>query len=194
MSHYFINDAGLEHKHIEITFCFNGRTFVFKSDAGVFSSKKPDSASVLLLKSIPELSGALLDLGCGYGLTGIVLNARNNLKLTQTDINARAVFLTKLNAGKNRVASDVFLSDGFENITDSFDAIALNPPVHAGKKTVYGLFEGSFAHLRANGALYTVMLKKHGAYSAVKKLAQLFGNCEIINKKAGIICFRSVKT
>lgn len=185
MAHYFTNDENLKTDVFEITLRFNGKTLVFLSGAGVFSAKKPDGASVMLLKSIPELSGSLLDLGCGYGLIGIALNAGNTLELTQTDINARAVELTALNCAKNGVKSRVFVSDCFENIAESFDTVVLNPPIHAGKAAVFRMFEGARAHLNANGRFYTVILKKHGAKSAIAKLTALFGACEVSAKKKG---------
>ena len=194
MSHYFVDDPCLEKKAIVITYRFKGKNYTFQSDSGVFSSRRVDAATDILLRNMPVLYGNLLDMGCGYGCIGIVLAKEYLLGLTQIDINRKAVELAKLNSEKNGVVSDAFISDGFENVSNSFDTIIINPPIHAGKEIIFRMYDGSWRHLKLSGRLYVVIQKKHGAESSLTKLRQLFGNCETILKKKGYYIFSCHKT
>jgi 16S rRNA (guanine1207-N2)-methyltransferase len=192
-SHYFIPDATLQSRPQTFSYEFNGRTFKFTTDVGVFSVGKMDGQTDLLLRNMPPVEGSLLDMGCGYGCIGIALAGAHGLTLTQADVNPRAVELTKKNCAENGVASTVVLSDGFENISGSFHNIVINPPIHAGKQTVYRIYEGAFEHLCPNGNLFVVVHKKHGAESTVCKLDEIFKNCETFYKKKGCFLLRCKK-
>lgn len=190
MSHYFINDPGLGHTMIEIDYCFKDLQYRFVSDSGVFSKNHVDEASDLLIRQIPVLQGRLLDIGCGYGCIGIALGKAYDLDVTLSDVNERALTLAASNAEKNGIKANVICSDCFENIYGEFDTIVTNPPIRAGKQTVFRIYEGALAHLKTNGALYVVIREKHGACSSAKKLAELFGACETLYKKKGCSIFR----
>lgn len=189
MSHYFTGDNSLRHEIRRITYNFAGREYIFSTDAGVFSKAHIDPASDILLRALPPLSGSLLDLGCGYGCIGIALAGTYRLELTQADVNPRALELTRLNCEANGVASSVVESDIFENIDGSFDTITLNPPIHAGKAVTYRMFSEARPHLKAGGKLYVVMLKKHGAESALGYLAGIYSEVVTIYRKKTIYVF-----
>ncbi|MDR2647298.1 MAG: methyltransferase [Oscillospiraceae bacterium] len=189
MTHYFLDDPTLADDYRDFMYYYGETSFVFTSNSGVFSHGGVDEATNLLIKNIPPLRGSLLDLGCGYGAIGIVLAKMFALTLTQSDVNPRALRLAEKNCAQNNVAATVLLSDCFANIGGKFDAITLNPPIHAGKSVVYALFEGAKAHLNAGGRFYVVMLEKHGAKTAAKKLTELFGNCGILCRKKGVFVF-----
>jgi len=193
MEHYFKENEKIKHEIKTIEYYFFNRVYKFTTDAGIFSHEHIDPATDILLRTIPSLSGSLLDMGCGYGCIGIVLEGAYNLTLTQADINLAAVNLTKQNCKDNDIESNVIISDGFENIFDSFDTIVINPPIHAGKNVTYSMYECSFEHLNDGGSLYIVTLKKHGAESTEKKLLEIFGNCETIYKKKGYFVFKCKK-
>ncbi|HNX15426.1 MAG TPA: methyltransferase [Oscillospiraceae bacterium] len=193
MSHYFIEDKNLKHKLATVEYYFKECKFMFTTDAGMFSKDDVDSATEILLNAIPPLSGSLLDLGCGYGVIGIVLAKACGLKLTQADVNGAAVELTVKNAKANGVVTQAVKSDCFENISGTFDTITLNPPIHAGKAVTYRMYEESIAHLNPGGKFYIVTLKKHGAESTEVKLKSVYGNCETIYKKKGVFVFCCVK-
>jgi 16S rRNA (guanine1207-N2)-methyltransferase len=196
MNHYFIHDETLPSAVKTIHYSFKAHDFTFTTDAGVFSKDHVDPATDLLLKAIPPLSSgregpapALLDMGCGYGIIGIVLAKAYGFRLTQADVNPLAVRLTQQNAERNGVASTVFLSDCFEEINGSFDAIAINPPIHAGKAVTYRMYEEAAARLNPGGSLYVVTLEKHGAKSTLAKLRNVFRACEVLYKKKGTYVF-----
>jgi 16S rRNA (guanine1207-N2)-methyltransferase len=189
-SHYFIEDKTLKSNPQSFNYHYKSKKYTFTTDNGVFSAGKMDQNTDLLLRNLPALSGSLLDMGCGFGCIGIVLAKEYDLKLTQTDINPTAIKLTIENCNANDVATNAFVSDCFENISDYFDTIIINPPIHAGKQIMFDMYEGSFLHLNENGKLYIVILKKHGAESSIAKLMQVFGNCDVIYNKKGcyILC------
>lgn len=193
MSHYFIEDESLKRNLKKIVYYYTDKKFVFTTHDGLFSKDHVDEATDILLKSIPPLSGSLLDMGCGYGCIGIVLAKMYNLKLTQCDVNKMALDMTRVNCRDNNVESEIIKSDCFENITGLFDTIVINPPIHAGKSVTYRMFEDSINHLNIGGCLYVVNLKKHGAESTMAKLTEVFGSCEVIYKKKGIFVFRCIK-
>jgi len=193
MSHYFLPDDNLKSKQRQVSYSFKGKTFNFTTDSGVFSKDHVDYATGLLLANLPPLTGSLLDMGCGYGCIGIILAKVWGLDVTQCDVNPNAVNLTELNRESNSADTAVIVSDCFDNITGKFDAITLNPPIHAGKAVTYKMYDESIEHLNDNGRLFIVTLKKHGAESTYKKLMAVYGNCEAIYKKKGYYVFCCVK-
>lgn len=194
MSHYFVEDKTLKHNIKKIKYVYADAKYVFTTDSGLFSKDHIDPATDILLNTIPYLSGTLLDMGCGYGCIGIVLAKTYSLELTQADINQLAVDLTRQNCIDNGVDSNVIKSNCFDNITGYYDTIVTNPPIHAGKKITYKMYEDSFSHLNEGGKLYIVTLKKHGAESTQVKLNSIFGNCETLYKKKGYYVFCCVKS
>jgi 16S rRNA (guanine1207-N2)-methyltransferase len=169
------------------TLNYQGRDFRFFTDSGVFSKNELDFGSKTLLSALPEdLKGPVLDLGCGWGAVGVIIGALHpQAAVTLADINARAVHLARLNARENKVPAQVGQSDGFAQIRGSFDIIAFNPPIRAGKETVYRLLGECAQHLRPGGALYVVMRKQQGAQSAAVFLKGIFAAVQTVKRKGG---------
>jgi len=187
MSHYFIEDKTLPVEQKEIVYTIGGHDFRFRTQAGVFSRHQIDFASDVLLRTLPPLAGSLLDLGCGYGVIGVVLGKMYGLDVTMSDVNPLAVRLSEGNAALNGVAANIVLSDIYENIVGTFDTITVNPPIHAGKAVTYAMYEGAAARLNTGGRLVVVTYKKHGAESTMAKLRDVFGRCEVLYKKKGVV-------
>lgn len=192
-SHYFTNDPQTVHDIRTIEYAYRDRRFVFRTDAGVFSKDGVDRASDLLIRQVPEVSGSLLDLGCGYGCIGIVLGKCCHVEVTLADVNERALGLARYNAEQNGVPVTVVASDGFARIDRFFDTVVTNPPIRAGKDVVFSFYEGAYAHLNDNGRLFVVIQDKHGAQSSIRKLRELFSNCEDVYKKKGYHVLQCVK-
>lgn len=189
MSHYFINDDSLKSEKRIIKYTINSHYFELTSDIGVFSKNELDPGSELLIKTaIKEgIKGELLDVGCGYGPIGITLSKTCDLdKVDFIDVNLRALNLTKENAEKYKVKNfNVFESNGFENVKDLYDYILINPPIRAGKEVIFKMFEDSIKYLKKDGILMIVIRKDQGAPSAKKKLDEIFGNCETLDREKG---------
>ncbi|MDA8353999.1 MAG: methyltransferase, partial [Firmicutes bacterium] len=63
--------------------------------------------------------------------------------------------------------------------------VLTNPPIRAGKETVYRLFREARDHLKPGGALWVVIRKQQGGPSAKKELESLFRRLETAQKKKG---------
>ena len=103
MSQYFENDKNLK-SQLKRTSCsiFN-KQFIFYTDNGVFAKNGVDYGSKLLLESIKDDKyNFILDVGCGYGTLGIILNKKYSCYTTMVDINKRALHLTKKNILENK--------------------------------------------------------------------------------------------
>ena len=191
MNHYFKSNENLKHKENETEYIYKFKKFSFVTDAGVFSRSGVDYATNILLEKLPELSGEILDIGCGFGCIGIVLAKiyGEKISVTMSDVNERALELAEKNAKKNGVSVKIIKSDGFENIPENFDVIILNPPIHAGKAVIYKIYEEAYGHLNQSGRLFIVIQKKHGALSHKTKLEEIFGNISALYSKKGFYIF-----
>ena len=185
--HYYTAAPSSQHEERSFRAVFAGRVLAFDTDAGVFSKQHVDPGRELLCRALPEdLSGRVLDMGCGWGAMTIMTLAKcQDVVMTMADVNERALGLAVSNVAKNRMEATAVLSDGFENIEGEFDAVITNPPIRAGKSVIYKMFEDAKAHLREGGALYLVIRKQQGAPSALKYLKELYAKAEVIKREGG---------
>ena len=191
---YYAEMPDAAHDIHDLNVSLLGQSFHFYTDAGVFSKKKVDYGSQVLLNALDlERGKNLLDVGCGYGPLGISLAKVQGVQSTMIDINSRAIDLAKKNAERNGVVAHIFQSNIYENVSEKFDYIISNPPIRAGKKVVHEIIEGAFDHLNQGGSLTIVIQKKQGAPSAKAKMEDVFGNSEIIRKDKGYYILRSEK-
>lgn len=203
MAHYFDENPTTPSGPKTLEARFHGIDFVFTSDTAVFAKRQIDYGTKLLLDTaILDLhtrcikKGRLLDLGCGYGVIGITMKrVFPAMEVVMADVNQRAISLTSENVKTNHCPFvSIVSSDAWANIEGDFDIVITNPPVRAGKKTVFSFYDGAFEHLTPGGFLYVVLQKKQGAPSSLTHMEQLFGNCEIIEKDAGYWIMRSQKS
>lgn len=171
----------------------------FTSDHGVFSKGGVDFGTKLLLETFrfPDIEGALLDVGCGYGVIGLTLaEEKSSLTINMIDVNGRAVHLAKQNAVQNHIENvQIFESNLFSNLAQGqFAAILSNPPIRAGKQVVHQLFEEARDWMLPGGELWIVIQKKQGAPSAIKKLESIYGKVCVMSKKKGynVICAQKI--
>ncbi len=201
MSHYFSEVQDVKSSKKIINYEIKNEKFEFLTDNGVFSKTKVDFGTDVMLRTFLNENKKLeniriLDIGCGYGVVSVVLKRFfEKVKILSTDVNERALELTKENIQKNNRTDDfeVRKSFVFDNISENFDVILSNPPIRAGKQVIFEIYEKSFFHLNKNGEFYCVIQTKHGAKSTKKKLEELFGNCTTLVIEAGYRIFRCVK-
>ncbi len=200
MSNHYYSEKQDELKSNPNNYIFNFRNnrMIFTSDIGVFSKKYIDFGSYTLIDAFtPNPSKkSLLDVGCGYGPIGITLGKLfPYLNIKMIDINERAVSLAKKNIEQNKAQNvEVFKSNIYDNINEDekYDYILTNPPIRAGKKVIYEIYDGALNHLKENGELWVVIQKKQGAPSTVSHLEEKFGNCEVVCKEKGYFILKSV--
>ena len=105
-----------------------------------------------------------------------------------SDINQRAVELTRLNAKKNNV-SNFSVYEGFlyEPLGDTmFDTIVSNPPISAGmRKVVFPLVQGSKERLVKGGTLQLVIQSNKGGKMLAREIDDTFGEHTILARKSG---------
>ncbi len=193
MSHYFENDKNLPSQLKRTVATINGKEFIFYTDNGVFSKTGLDFGSRLLLESIPiaDLKGKILDVGCGYGPLGIVINKLSCQPVEMVDINRRALHLAQRNSKENNCTDiRIYESSCYETVTGYFDIIVTNPPIRAGKKIVYEILFGAKEHLKQNGVLYCVIRKDQGAKSIISDLEKAY-NVTILKKSKGFFIIQA---
>ena len=191
MGQYFEN-TDLPSKIVKTEAFVLGNKFIFCTDNGVFSKDGLDFGSRLLLESIPleEVGGKVLDMGCGYGVFGIVLNKVLSCQVDMVDVNLRALHLCDLNIKENKCTNiKAFESNCYENIVSKYSCIITNPPIRAGKKIVYEIVMNAKDYLEKDGKLFLVIRKEQGAKSLIADLKEFY-NVEILNRKKGFFIIK----
>ena len=176
MQHYFIDKEHQESDFFEFSDNVIGLNLCFRSCDSIFSKNKIDDGTRSLLDAVNKhckLKGNGLDLGCGLGVIAIALSKKFDVKFDMVDINKTAVKLSAQNLKKNNVNANVFYSDGFSDIKNSYDFIVTNPPIKTGKKLLFDLVSGAYEHLNLNGQLFLVIRKDHGMESLKKHITSI---------------------
>ena len=170
------------------------RIFYFYTDNGVFSKDGLDFGSRLLLESIPldEVGGKVLDMGCGYGVFGIILNKLTSCSVDMVDINLRALHLAKRNVETNYCSDiSVFFFFFYDKISSKYSCIITNPPIRAGKKIVYDMVLNARNYLLDDGKLFLVIRKEQGAKSLIIDLKKYY-DVYVLNRKKGFYILRCI--
>ena len=187
MNHYFTNDNNIKSNKKIMTISFENKEIGLYTDNGVFSKEHFDYGSKLLIKNFIKepKEGRVLDLGCGYGVIGIILSENKALFIDMVDINKRAVELSTENLKLNKVENaNCFESNIYSNIKEKYNYIITNPPIRAGKDTIRKFLFGASEHLEENGEVWFVMRKDHGVKSMIKELEKNYF-VKIIDKDKG---------
>ena len=197
LNHYFAEHPkskmrlGIIHTHLR------GIHFEFLSASGVFSKKRVDLGTRLLIESmvLPQ-EGYVLDIGCGYGAVGIAAAIFNpNLRVIMVDVNERAVRLARQNAEKNYV-SNVEVRRGYlyEPVKDLvFNCVLSNPPVSAGMETVKAIISEAPEHMASKALFQMVVKSKIGGKRLLMVFEEAFGNIEVLARKSGYRVLMSKK-
>lgn len=191
MGQYFSNEdlkSNIQKYNVNIL----GNHYSFFTDNGVFSKDKLDFGTRVLLENIPieKLHGNILDVGCGYGVIDIVLGKIVDANFMGIDVNRRALHLAKMNMKENKLSNIRFIeSSCYENVSGKYDFIITNPPIRAGKKTVYEIVMGAKNYLKDDGSLFIVVRKEQGAKSMIRDLEEIY-EVEIINKVKGFFVIK----
>ena len=191
MGQYFDN-LDLPSKMVKTEAFVLGKKFIFFTDNGVFSKDGLDFGSRLLLESIPleEVGGKVLDMGCGYGVLGIVLNKVISCEVDMVDVNLRAMHLAEINIKENRcIGVNVFESNCYSNVNSKYSCVITNPPIRAGKTIVYDIVMNARNYLEKNGHLFLVIRKEQGAKSLIVDLEKIY-TVEVLNKKKGFFILK----
>lgn len=196
--HYYSKNPDVKSAPKQWQTNLRGTSFVFVTDAGVFSKGEVDFGSRLLIDTFraPDVEGDILDVGCGYGPVGLsIASLLKERTIQMVDVNERALALSRTNSQKNNIENvAIYASDALDEVeTKELASILTNPPIRAGKETVFKIYDQAYEHLAMGGDLWVVIQKKQGAPSTIARLEELFGNAEIVEKSKGYYIIKSKK-
>ena len=188
MSQYFDN-VNLKSNITKYKTRIFDKEFCFNTDNGVFSKSKLDFGTRCLLETLPldEISGEVLEVGCGYGVIPIILTSVDEkiVNFDAVDINKRAIHLSEMNLKENKAEKIRFFeSDIYSNVNKKYDVIITNPPIRAGKQVVYNIVMNAKDYLNKDGMLLIVINKDQGAKSLKSDLDKIY-NTEVLKKIKG---------
>jgi 16S rRNA (guanine1207-N2)-methyltransferase len=136
---------------------------------------------------LPE-EGFVLDVGCGYGVVGIVAAAVNpRLHVVLADVNGRAVWLARKNLQKNCVENgEVRRGSLYEPVQELvFDCVLSNPPVSAGMEMVRAIILEAPQYMVKNGLFEMVVRSKVGGKRLRTLLEKAFGKVDVLARESG---------
>lgn len=153
---------------------------VFETAPSIFSPNSIDNGTLAMLSVIDFLPyDKVLDLGCGYGVVGILAGKLiGEEKVIMCDVSEQAIEYANINLHINNVPNiRIRLSDGYENIEEKdFTLILSNPPYHADFSVPKHFIEVGFKKLVMGGKLIMVT-KRLDWYK--NKLTSIFGGVEV---------------
>jgi len=177
--HYFTAEpaSAAERRTLDVTLA--GHRVQVQTAPGVFCPDRLDVGTAVLLAHVPAppATGAVLDLGCGWGPIAM---ARGLLSppasVWAVDVNQRAVDLARHNAAAAGLA-DVHACTPEEVPADlTFAAIWSNPPIRVGKAVLHDMLLTWLPRLAGGGTAYLVVQKNLGSDSLQRWLdAELAG-------------------
>ena len=177
----------------KLTIDIKGVSLELKTRAELFSPRNIDHGTLAMLEHADFSSeDKVLDLGCGYGVVGILaakLSGPQNV--TMCDIDLLAVETAGENAIRNGVDGiRILQSDGLSAIADKdYSIILSNPPYHSDFSVAKNFIEEGFKRLRIGGKMIMVT-KRLDWYK--NKLTSVFGGAMVYTKD-GYFVFVSEK-
>jgi 16S rRNA G1207 methylase RsmC len=193
----FAADAPDAYFKKRIDYRWRDESFTFDLGHTIFSSFQVDEGTDLLLRllDIDEPPHTILDLGCGYGVIGIVLARRfPEAQVILADKDLLAVRYARANCARNGIQNaQVLGSVGMDNVPDlPYDLIVSNIPAKIGDAAIEREFIlKPLAHLGPGGVFWYVVV------SGLNRLMPAIGTRhhlkqKAIKKRAGHTVYRIV--
>lgn len=169
--------------------------------ANVFSRTGLDIGARFFMQHLPEnLDGEIVDLGCGNGVIGLSLLAKNpQAKVVFVDESPMAVDSSRLNVETNLPEAfercEFMINNALSGVEPfRFNAVFCNPPFHQKHALTDNIAWVMFHHarrcLKINGELY-IVANRHLDY--FHKLKKIFGNCATIATNNKFVILKAVK-
>ncbi|EEM2500501.1 TPA: 23S rRNA (guanine(1835)-N(2))-methyltransferase RlmG [Salmonella enterica subsp. indica] len=169
--------------------------------ANVFSRTGLDIGARFFMQHLPEnLDGEIVDLGCGNGVIGLSLLAKNpQADVVFVDESPMAVDSSRLNVETNLPEAfercEFMINNALYGVEPfRFNAVFCNPPFHQKHALTDNIAWEMFHHarrcLKINGALY-IVANRHLDY--FHKLKKIFGNCATIATNNKFVILKAVK-
>ena len=178
-----------------------GTGWTIHNHANVFSRTGLDIGARFFMQYLPEnLEGEIVDLGCGNGVLGMTLLAKNpQAQVVFVDESPMAVASSRLNVETNLPdaldRSEFMINNALSGVEPfRFNAVFCNPPFHQKHALTDNIAWEMFHHarrcLKINGELY-IVANRHLDY--FHKLKKIFGNCETIATNHKFVILKAVK-
>ncbi|WP_032074330.1 23S rRNA (guanine(1835)-N(2))-methyltransferase RlmG [Salmonella enterica] len=169
--------------------------------ANVFSRTGLDIGARFFMQHLPEnLDGEIVDLGCGNGVIGLSLLAKNpQAKVVFVDESPMAVDSSRLNVETNLPEAfercEFMINNALSGVEPfRFNAVFCIPPFHQKHALTDNIAWEMFHHarrcLKINGELY-IVANRHLDY--FHKLKKIFGNCATIATNNKFVILKAVK-
>lgn len=169
--------------------------------ANVFSRTGLDIGARFFMQHLPEnLDGEIVDLGCGNGVIGLSLLAKNpQANVVFVDESPMAVDSSRLNVEANLPEAfercEFMINNALSGVEPfRFNAVFCNPPFHQKHALTDNIAWEMFHHarrcLKINGELY-IVANRHLDY--FHKLKKIFGNCATIATNNKFVILKAVK-
>lgn len=203
-SHYYSTEQKGDFKPRKIEERIADRDFEFWTADSVFSKDNVDFGTRLLAETLKLHDNArVLDLGCGIGVLGIVAMKTCKLSgLVMTDVNKRAIELTKMNVELNQLdKSKIVILEGdlFNPVrlalkeNAKFDYIISNPPMNAGRDVCEKIIKEGLNYLKEKGKLLIVARHNKGGEHLKFVIGETFGQVEELSKAGGFRVYEGTR-
>ncbi len=171
--HYFSPQPSVESAPEPVAIRLSDVSLDLLSDRGVFSVGALDRGTEFLLRwaSDPPATGAIMDVGCGYGAIALVIAKRApSATIWAIDVNERALELTRGNAERAGITNIEVMTP--DEVPDDLRLAAVysNPPVRVGKTEMHALLTRWIDRLDPPGVAHLVVHKHLGADSLMSWL------------------------
>ncbi|MGC4762349.1 class I SAM-dependent methyltransferase [Micromonospora sp. DT46] len=176
--HYFTAEPTTAANPREVEFSVAGRDYTLASSAGVFSAARLDPGTAVLLRKadLPSAgsTGALLDLGCGFGpITCVLASSAPTATVWAVDVNERARELTAANAARVGATDRVRVAAPDDVPAElTFAEIWSNPPIHVGKDELHAILLRWLPRLAPDGVAWLVVARYLGGDSLQRWLVE----------------------
>lgn len=164
---------------------------------GCYGAKALDQGARVFIKHFDmiDVSGSILDMGCGNGILSIALLKRNpSAQLCLVDEHSQAIASAKLNIQHYFPAAhvDFYHSNGMNQLAEhKFNTILCNPPFHQENTVTEAISQKLFTDLadslESKGVCW-IIANRHLDYR--KKLLKLFRHVETPSKDAKFTLYR----
>ena len=156
-----------------------GHSLVFHTTWGLFSPKRVDEGSRLLLKHLEVAPDErALDLGCGYGALGLAIaRSAPQGQCLLVDKDFVAVEYARRNAEINQIDNaSAILSNGLDQVPpQEFSLVVTNLPAKTSKEQYYLFFHDIRERLTPGGRFYAVVISGLRQFIA-RAFMEVFGN------------------
>lgn len=178
-----------------------GTAMVIRNHANVFSRTSLDIGARFMLEHLPLMSARqVVDLGCGNGVLGLSLLARDpEVHVTFCDESTMAVASARENVEHNLPEASARAAFMVNNCLDgvtpgSADRILCNPPFHQLQAITdhiaWQMFKDAHRVLPRGGDIW-VIGNRHLDYN--HKLKRLFGNAQVVAANKKFVILRAIK-